>query len=209
MKNYFTKEDLAEIYADPFDKSRQIYACAKYPKRPTIFPNTYTIKCSNLPLGLYIIRNKKIRFFASNEPTSQNNNNRGFKTGYFEYGYFGFEISAPNTELKLKIENCIAVDDIIIELREKAIINRTKNNKTLIEQDIIYRSNFGEEYNRESFYNTIYDCLDDDETLLIDMSKSVQDPDVKQLRLASISQQKNRLKRQIENLNKEEQELLK
>ena len=74
--------------------------------------------------------------------------------------------------------------------------------------EYIKANDLGEYYNRESFNDTIIECLANDETLIVDQNKPVQDSDIKQLRLAKILQDKNRLQRQLESLEEQEKDLL-
>ena len=101
---------------------------------------------------------------------------------------------------------------MVRSLRMQSVINArnlSKQQESLIVKDIKSRStDLGEEYNRESFYSTIYECLINNETLEVDKTKPVNNYDTKNLRLLKIMQEKSRLQHQIDDLNKQEQDLL-
>ncbi|MBQ3502704.1 MAG: hypothetical protein IJA72_03465 [Clostridia bacterium] len=82
---------------------------------------------------------------------------------------------------------------IVRELRRQVVMNKralqkdAKNN-TLIQQDIKCHTNFGEDYNRTSFYDTIDECLMDEEDLIIDEKAPNTDKDVVYAKLMRLEQ---------------------
>ena len=90
----------------------------------------------------------------------------------------------------------------ILTLRQQAVLNR-RLEKGLIAKNIARHlildetsTNLGEKYNRESFYDTVQECLDDDSTIWIDDSKSLDDMDVRYLRTMKLLQDRQRLTKQ-------------
>lgn len=59
---------------------------------------------------------------------------------------------------------------------------------TLIQKDIKKHTDWGEEYNRESFYDTIEECLMNGDTLLIDSNNHSDDKDARFLRYMRLEQ---------------------
>jgi hypothetical protein len=98
----------------------------------------------------------------------------------------------------------------LIELLRKQVIhnNRLYGDERLIAKDIKSRStDLGEDYNRESFESTIIDYFNDDENLVVDLTKSPKDSDVKYLQLMKLMQDKNRYEIKQQKLDMEAMEL--
>ena len=121
--------------------------------------------------------------------------------------------------LKTKLCKRPTVEEIVRSLRTQAVVNAKKLSKeqeSLIAKDIKAHTDLGEAYNRESFYATLYECLENDETLEVDFTKSPTDKDVNVLQCAKLQQDKNRLlaeRKEIDNeisqIEKHREELLK
>ena len=102
------------------------------------------------------------------------------------------------------------IESNVISLRKQDVLNRrkfAKKQETLIQKDIKTRTDLGEEYNRQSFEDTILDYFNDDENLIVDHSKSIKDPDIRYLQLMKLMQDKNRYEIKQQKLDMEAMEL--
>lgn len=208
MNNHqFTNDELEYIYASITDSSQDIYLSNK---------STIIAKLPNAKYCLQIKHSKDRQTFCDNLmtfyhiPTITYPKSVGFTIKHNE-----------RLELHFVYDN---VKDIILSLRQQAVLNN-RLTKGLIAQDIERLSkadcdycstDLGEKYNRESFYNTIQECLDEDVILWVDDSKPLDDADVKYLRKMKLVQNKKFLTRQKEildeklaNLQKLEDEIFK
>lgn len=206
----FNEDELKYINADIYDKSQNVHI-EKYSR---LIINTYNISCNNLPIGTYTLDinlNLPMTEYAS------------MFCGYLRGKLI--DNSTPTSNFSFNIlDNCrfllktqypcrkSTIQNAVLSLRTQAVVNArnlSKQEQSLIARDIKSHTNLGEDYNRESFYATIYECLANDETLEVDTTKPVNNCDTKNLRLFKIMQEKNRLQHQINDLNNEEQDLLK
>ena len=128
------------------------------------------------------------------------------KTFYKENGHIRLQpendtmdpIIVDNCEIMLKTKLCKrpTVEEIVRSLRTQAVMNArnlSNQQESLIKKDIKNHTDLGEDYNRESFFRTIYECLENDETLEVDFTKSPADKDVNILQVAKLGQNKKRL----------------
>ena len=101
---------------------------------------------------------------------------------------------------------------IVRELRRQVVLNRrelksAQTNQTLIQQDIKKHTNLGEEYNRTSFYDTIDECLMDEEDLIVDNNVPNNDSDVVYLKLMRLEQLSMKMDDERRRINKERKNL--
>ena len=194
-KTQFTEQELEYINADPFDKSQPIYAYATS-REGKILPTRYNIKCINLPKGSYDAGLKVSYHFNTIYAIAYGDLYDKLER-YSELGHLSFNI-VNNCEIMLKTKLCKrqTVEEIVRSLRTQAVMNArnlSNQQESLIKKDIKNHTDLGEDYNRESFLRTIYECLENDETLEVDFTKSPTDKDVNILQVAKLGQDKNRL----------------
>lgn len=186
MDNYtFNSDELEYIYATIGDDSQDIYQ------------SSLTGIVAHLPNGKYFLRLKNLEdrhtlrddlMFYHKIPTITDSKGVWFTVKNNE-----------TLELSFVYET---IKDIILTLRQQAVLNR-RLEKGLIAKNIARHlildetsTNLGEKYNRESFYDTVQECLDDDSTIWIDDSKSLDDMDVRYLRTMKLLQDRQRLTKQ-------------
>ncbi|MBQ7797801.1 MAG: hypothetical protein IJ371_01615, partial [Clostridia bacterium] len=71
-------------------------------------------------------------------------------------------------------------------------VSTTVGKERLIPQAIDNYTNLGDDYNRDSFYETVAEYVREDITLDVDLTKSPEDKDVKFLQLMKVMQDKYR-----------------
>ncbi|MFQ6724413.1 MAG: hypothetical protein ACLRFE_03685 [Clostridia bacterium] len=175
-------------------------------------PNTYNIKCHNLPKGTYSLKNKKVNFHFNTQYEMVYGDMSDSLREYFEnWGNFSFKVLG-DCEFILQVKRCKRkdIEPIVVALREQALKNYKKSQQkqeSLIQKDIKKHTDLGEEYNRTSFEETILDYFNDDEDLVVDLSKSAKDIDVKYLQLMKLMQDKNRYEIKQQKLDMESMEL--
>lgn len=209
MEEQFTEDELSYINSDIYDHSQNIHI-KKYSR---LFISNYTINCKNLAIGDYSL-DPNI-YFSMKEHASMVCGSLHGKLSNIStsLGTFSFSV-LDNCSFSLRTQySCrkSTIQDVVRSLRMQSITNakNTIKQESLIVKDIkSHGTDLGEEFNRDSFYSTIYECLINNETLEVDTTKPVSDYDTKNLRLLKIMQEKNRLQHQIDNLNKQEQDLL-
>ena len=207
MDEKFTEQELAYINADIYDKSQPIHTYAKKIKN-SILPNKYIIKCVNIPQGEYVTRNN-----ISFHNTTVHNMAYGFFYKrlievYPDMGYFEFEV-LNDCEFVLKSKHCKqeTIEKIIRSLRKQAVVNKQNLNKeSLIQKDIKSHTNLGEDYNRESFYSTINECIVDKIPIEIDPNNKVIDADTISLHSAQLIQRQIKIAQKKREIYAEQKE---
>ena len=162
MKKFkYSKYDLDYLKANIFSATQDIYISGH---------NSIT---ADLPKGKYSVvvgENENCQYICNelkrlyNLKTFECEDKNGFEfdiTG--DYKHFSFHLYYTDH-----------LGDIVLSLREQAIYNKRLGYETLIQKDI-KANDLGEDYNRESFNDTIIECLANDETLIVDQNKPVQD----------------------------------
>ena len=209
MEEQFTEEELSYINANVYDSTQNVYI----EKPSKLFISNYNIRCRNLAKGKYSL-DTTIGLPMHEQAGMICGDLRGkLADESISLGFFTFNI-LDNCTFSLRTQypcRKSTIQDVVRSLRMQSITNakNTIKQESLIVKDIKSRStDLGEDYNRESFYSTIYDCLANNETLEVDKTKPVNNYDTKNLRLLKIMQEKSRLQHQIDDLNKQEQDLL-
>ena len=128
MIGQFTAQEQDIINANIFDSTQDIFAWKKF-NFPNKFPNTYTIKCSNLPVGTYRVAHKhadfhfntlyEIAYCGTNAVTPV------YDTSNPDVFVFTIKGSAHN--VTLKVSSCTNIEDIVKSLRKEAIANNSHN----------------------------------------------------------------------------------
>ncbi len=214
----FNEQELEYINADIYDKTQPIYAYATS-REGKILPTRYNVRCTNIPKGKYIV-NSTVNFHKSTLVNiAWGNYYRQLTDRYTPPEQFGFDVW-DNCEFLLKSKFCKqnTIQEIIHSLRTQAVMNArnlSNQQESLIKKDIKTHTDLGEDYNRESFFRTIYECLENDETLEVDFTKSPTDKDVNILQVAKLGQDKKRLlaeRNEIDNeiaeIEKRQQEII-
>lgn len=207
----FKDNELDYINENIFDSTQNIYVYAKYPNMPKCLPNTYNIACKNLPIGEYSLKGKHIDLHF----------NTKWKLAYIDRNFmdirytnesdvFNFIMRESLDRIMFQVKSKYKdIESIVKELRRQAIFNQRKleqNNQALIQMDIKNHTDLGEQYNRESFYATINECIQDDTTLEIDSNNTLIDADTISLHSAKLIQDQiiiTREKRKLFNLEKQ------
>ena len=175
MENFqFTEEELKYINDDIFNKENNIHATLLISDKYYIY--------ATLPQGWYNFT------VAENEKMDCLNHlrDKGVNANITYSGIF-LNINEPRIVNILVATNC---DKIVKDLRSILVLMNKK--ERLIAKDIKAHTDLGEDYNRESFEDTILDYFNDDEDLVVDFTKSPKDSDVKYLQLMKLMQDKNR-----------------
>ena len=193
----FTDNELDYIKRDIFDSDQDIYVYAKYPNMPKCLPNTYNIACKNLPIGSYSLKSKNIDLHFNTKWKLFYIDRNFMDIRYTEEDVLNFIMRESFDRIMFQVKRCKRkdIERIVATLREQALFNQRKleqNNQTLIQKDIKKHTDLGEDYNRDSFVDTIMDYFYDNEDLIVDSSKSPKDRDVKYLQLMKLMQDKNR-----------------
>ncbi|MBQ8522942.1 MAG: hypothetical protein IJ458_04755 [Clostridia bacterium] len=197
----FTEKELKYINASILDKTHDIHIDGIQTIKATLPKGKYNIFVAECEDRLTICDD--LRVFYNIKATPSLIKNR-----------FGVEFAiTANMKIEFSLVHeryeCFAY--IIHSLREQVICNRKilkQKKERLIEKDIKSRStNLGEDYNRNSFFETIWECTQLDETLDVDLSKSPKDNDVNLLQFAKIQQDKLRLRKKQQELDMEAMEI--
>jgi hypothetical protein len=131
----FTNNELDYINKNVFDSTNDIYAYSKYPNIPKSLPNTYTIVCTNLPIGSYSLNGKNIDLHFNTKYMLAYGGQNFMDTRYTESDVFNFIVKNPCDRILLQVKNCKHndIDSIVKELRRQAFLNQNK----LEQQDIL------------------------------------------------------------------------
>lgn len=192
--NAYIDDRTQDIHRNYNSNSDVIYMCAKLPQ------GTYVLEISDnsdicnqleyFDIPSWVTSNKYVHFIITNETANKR-----------------FFLAADD------------IDDHVKNLRKQVVLRKRELQQAqerLIKKDIKSRTDLGEDYNRESFYTTLYEYLENDETLEVDFTKSPTDKDVNVLQCAKLQQDKNRLlaeRKEIDNeisqIEKHREELLK
>ena len=195
MVNDILKAEIDYINADIFDNTQDIHAYALY-RESKFLPNKYNIRCSNIPKGVYSLHDKVNFHINTRLEMVYGDLSDSLREAFENWGYFSFKVLG-DCKFLLEIKKCNRkdIERIVATLREQALKNHKKlqqEQETLIQKDIKQHTDLGENYNRESFESTIIDYFVDDEDLVVDLTKSPKDKDVKYLQLMKLMQDKNR-----------------
>lgn len=206
MNNYlFTNEELEYIYADIRDENQDVYLSGVI---------NITAK---LPNGKYYLNLKTVE-----DRQTLRDDLMSFDNIYTLTDKKVVWFTIKNNE---KLDLCFVYEnakDVIQSLRQQIVLNR-RLEKGLISKDIVKHLTFdesctdlGEKYNRESFYDTVHECLDEDITIWIDETKPLDDMDIRYLRTMKLLQDKQRLTKEkqildakLADLKKREDEIFK
>ena len=204
--------DIEYVEADIFDCDNDIYVYATYPNMPKYLPNTYNLACRNLPLGSYSLKGKHIDLHFDTIFKLAHTDDNFLDVRYTESDVFNFIVRETRDRILLQVKKCNRknIENIVKDLRRQLILKQKQlgqDNQTLIQKDIKSHTDLGEDYNRESFYDTIWECVDIDETLDVDLTKSPKDKDINLLHFAKLMQDKSRLSAKQKELDKEKAEL--
>lgn len=210
MVNDILKAEIDYINADIFDNSQEIHAYAVY-HEIKLLPNNYNIRCTNIPNGIYSLHDKVNFHFNTKYNMVYGDLSDSLREAFENWGDFSFKVLG-NCEFLLQVKRCKHKDikRIVITLREQALKNYKNSQQeqgTLIQKDIKQHTDLGEDYNRESFESTVIDCFIDDDDLLVDLTKSPKDKDVKYLQLIKLMQDKNRYEVKQQQLDMEASEI--
>ncbi len=188
----FTDEEIKYINSDINDQTQNIHR-----RLNTI--NDIFYLYANLPKGTYILEISYHSDFCNqleyfNIPSWITSN---------KYVHFIISKENENKRLFLAVDN---IDHHIKSLRKQVVLNQREKER-LIQKSIKSHTDLGEEYNRNSFEDTILDYFNDDEDLVVDLTKSPKDKDVKYLQLMKLMQDKNRYEIKQQKLDMEACEL--
>ena len=203
--NTFSNDELEYIYASVTDSSQDIYRSSASEITAKLPNGKYCLAIRNMK-DRQTIRDNLMIFY--NIPTVTD-----MQSIYFTV--------KNNEQLKLNFVYEHS-QNIILSLRQQAVLNH-RLEKGLIAKDIVQHliinkssTNLGKKYNRDSFYSTIQECLDEDIIIWLDDSKSLDDEDVRYLRKMKLLQNKKLLTRQkqildakLANLQRLEEEISK
>ncbi|MBQ7880818.1 MAG: hypothetical protein IJ358_03140 [Clostridia bacterium] len=166
----FSEKELSYINDDIFNAKNEIYV-------KCISNNLHQILCT-LPHGKYSIgfpNQQALKFFCCKMMLDKKVVNTNGLTAFFEMN------GDCNLDVRI-LCNPEIVEGMVKDLRCQAVINSRK-----------LHTNYGGNYNSESFYDTIMDCMSNDTTLLVDPDMPNNDKDRLFLRLMKIVQEENRL----------------
>ena len=195
----FTDEELKFINCNPLDTSNTIYAT--YP----ILSSDFYVYVNHITPGKYQIdlHNK-----ANIESFRKSIKYLG-KINSIKGTTISFSIKMRRSFLIFAELNLAEGIELVKNLRKQVVLNNRilKEKERLIAKQIKTYTNLGEEYNRNSFVDTILECMENNEELLVDCTKSPKDQDVKFLCLMQITQQENNIAKEQEILNNKKFEL--
>lgn len=195
----FTDEELKFINCNPLDTSNTIYAT--YP----ILSSDFYVYVNHITPGKYqmdLHTNKNIESFRKSiKYLGKINSVNGTKVS--------FSIKMRRSFLIFAELNLADGIELVKNLRKQVVLNNRIINekKRLIAKQIKTYTNLGEQYNRNSFIDTILECMENNEELLVDCSKSAKDQDVKFLCLMQITQQENNIAKKQQILDAQKTEL--
>jgi len=206
----FTDKELAYIKADIHDETQDIYISGIARIKASLPKGKYCILVDDIDDRLYMCDDLMAYYDISAIPKIANDDLKFLHK-------FCYTCTAPgvtfNVHSNMSIEFSLIHErpehfaHIIHTLRKQAIYNSKLTQESLIQQDIKFHTDLGEEYNRQSFEDAILDYFNDDEDLMVDTSKSIKDKDVKYLQLMKLMQDKNRHEIKQQQLDMEATEL--
>ena len=168
----------------------------------SLSPGRYIITLNNASEIATTIKN----FSNYNIPVTTKGN-----TLIFDINTIGTPVIISTTEKNMrKVHRQLEARAII---RNKGVKN---SNDSLIKKEIKAHTDLGEEFNRTSFYDTISECIELGEDLIVDTSKSPADPDIKYLQMnkymqdeAKLVRERQKLEQKIRDLKQKQYELMK
>jgi len=199
MNEQFSKKELHAITTGLQFSDRPIYY-------REITPTAYCVVANALPDGKYVVH------FADELDTV-----RAFNR--FTTWKNVTPTLTDSTTLSLNIQNLASIsfavesnaDQIVMDLRKQFIL-KSHDKRRLIKScvDEIERANktkMDEQFNRDSLYDTIQECLDYDIPLNVDETKPMSDCDVRYLRAMKLLQDAKFINAKQDALNLEKAEL--
>ena len=174
-------QEFKYVNASARDSKQDIYAYPHFLGIPGL-PNTYTIVCTNLPKGTYTfdknLDGRKVSLHYNTRHKVEQEDKKSIVNNHRELNKYSFEVVEP-TEVMLVVEGVSSIRGYVVSLRKQALANQQA---TLIQKQIKKYTDYGENYNRQSFYDTIDECFENNDALIVAKPKDANDKDFKYLK---------------------------